>query len=92
MTERTEGDYGDHHLQVFTSICLLLAIRFVMCQGERIDKTRGMTQKSYKTLIAFLVEITTVSVAVTASRRTVGSSACSLTTLLYFALAVVTFT
>ena len=51
MTERTEGDYGDHHLQVFTSICLLLAIRFVMCQGERIDKTRGMTQKSYNYIL-----------------------------------------
>ena len=92
MTERTEGDYGDHPLQVLTSICLLLAIRFVMCEGERIDKTRGMTQKRYKTLSAFLVKITTGSVAATALRRTVGSSACSLTTLLNLALAVVAFT
>ena len=69
--------------QVFVC-CLLFA--FVVPQGERIDKTRGMSQKGYKTLIAFLVEITTVSVAVTASGRTVGSSACSLTTLLYLAL------
>ena len=75
--------------QVFVC-CLLFAL--VVCQGERIDKTRGMTQKSYKTLIAFLVEITTVGVAVTASRRTVGLWACSLTTLLYLALAVVVFT